>query len=116
MCGIVGYIGNRPVLPVLIDGLKKLEYRGYDSAGIALLEEDGINIAKTKGKVHDLQKMVQGINSGASIGIAHTRWATHGVPNSTNAHPHTDCSGKIALVHNGSAGPPHRRTEQQQPA
>ena len=101
MCGIVGYIGNRPVLPVLVDGLKKLEYRGYDSAGIALLEKDRINIAKTKGKVHDLQKMVQGLESEAKIGIAHTRWATHGEPNSTNAHPHTDGSGNIALVHNG---------------
>jgi len=101
MCGIVGYIGNRPVLPVLIDGLKKLEYRGYDSAGIALLEEEGIDIAKTRGKVHELQKMVQGRKSEAKIGIAHTRWATHGEPNSINAHPHTDSSGNIALVHNG---------------
>jgi glucosamine--fructose-6-phosphate aminotransferase (isomerizing) len=101
MCGIVGYIGNRPVLPVLIDGLKKLEYRGYDSAGIALLEEEGIDIAKTKGKVQELQKIAQGRKSEAKIGIAHTRWATHGEPNSINAHPHTDSSGNIALVHNG---------------
>jgi glucosamine--fructose-6-phosphate aminotransferase (isomerizing) len=101
MCGIVGYIGNRSVLPVLIDGLKKLEYRGYDSAGIALLEGDRIHISKTKGKVQDLQKMVQGLTSQAKIGIAHTRWATHGEPNSINAHPHTDGSGDIALVHNG---------------
>jgi glucosamine--fructose-6-phosphate aminotransferase (isomerizing) len=101
MCGIVGYIGNRSVLPVLIDGLKKLEYRGYDSAGIALLEGDHIHISKTKGKVQDLQKMVQGLTSHAKIGIAHTRWATHGEPNSINAHPHMDGSGDIALVHNG---------------
>ena len=101
MCGIVGYIGNRSVLPVLMDGLKKLEYRGYDSAGIALLEGDRIHISKTKGKVQDLQKMVQGLTSQAKIGIAHTRWATHGEPNSINAHPHTDGSGDIALVHNG---------------
>ena len=101
MCGIVGYIGSRAVLPVLIDGLKKLEYRGYDSAGIALLEGHGIEISKTKGKVQELQKMVQGHASDASIGIAHTRWATHGEPNRINAHPHTDGSGNIALVHNG---------------
>jgi glucosamine--fructose-6-phosphate aminotransferase (isomerizing) len=101
MCGIVGYIGNRSVLPVLIDGLKKLEYRGYDSAGIALLERDRIHISKTKGKVQDLQKMVRGLTSQAKIGIAHTRWATHGEPNSINAHPHTDESGDTALVHNG---------------
>ena len=101
MCGIVGYIGNRSVLPVLMDGLKKLEYRGYDSAGIALLEGNRIHISKTKGKVQDLQKMVQGLTSQAKIGIAHTRWATHGEPNSINAHPHTDGSGDIALVHNG---------------
>jgi glucosamine--fructose-6-phosphate aminotransferase (isomerizing) len=101
MCGIVGYIGSRPVLPVLIDGLKKLEYRGYDSAGIALLEGHGIEISKTRGKVQELQKMVQDHASDAKIGIAHTRWATHGEPNSVNAHPHTDGSGNIALVHNG---------------
>ncbi len=101
MCGIVGYIGNRAVIPVLLEGLKKLEYRGYDSAGIALLEGQHIRITKTKGKVGDLQKMIQNQSFKAKLGIAHTRWATHGEPNSINAHPHTDGSGDIALVHNG---------------
>jgi glucosamine--fructose-6-phosphate aminotransferase (isomerizing) len=101
MCGIIGYIGYRAVIPVLIDGLKKLEYRGYDSAGMALLEDDGIAITKTEGKVADLQRMVKDRKSKASLGIAHTRWATHGEPNSTNAHPHTDGTGDIVIVHNG---------------
>ena len=101
MCGIVGYIGNRAIIPLLLEGLKKLEYRGYDSAGIALLEKGEISIVKTAGKVSDLQRMVRGRTSDAHIGIAHTRWATHGEPNSANAHPHTDGSGDIAIVHNG---------------
>ncbi len=100
MCGIVGYIGNRAAIPVLIDGLKKLEYRGYDSAGLALYDEE-IVIKKTEGKVAELEKLVKTMDSSAKIGIAHTRWATHGEPNKKNAHPHTDCTGDLAIVHNG---------------
>jgi glucosamine--fructose-6-phosphate aminotransferase (isomerizing) len=101
MCGIVGYIGNRVAIPVLLDGLHRLEYRGYDSAGMALIENGDIVIKKTKGKVSELQRMVKNMRSDARLGIAHTRWATHGEPNSTNAHPHTDGSGDLAIVHNG---------------
>jgi len=101
MCGIVGYIGNRIAVPVLLDGLKRLEYRGYDSAGLAVLEDGNIEIIKTKGKVSDLASIVNKKDYKGVLGIAHTRWATHGEPNIINAHPHVDCSGKIALVHNG---------------
>lgn len=101
MCGIVGYTGRREALSVLIDGLKRLEYRGYDSAGIALFEDGEIIIKKTKGKVSDLQNILIDIKTPAYTGIAHTRWATHGEPNSINAHPHSDCKGEIVLVHNG---------------
>jgi glucosamine--fructose-6-phosphate aminotransferase (isomerizing) len=101
MCGIVGYIGDRVAIPVLLDGLHRLEYRGYDSAGMALIQKSGIVIKKTKGKVSELQRMVKNMRSDAKLGIAHTRWATHGEPNSINAHPHTDGSGDLAIVHNG---------------
>ena len=101
MCGIVGYIGNRVAIPVLLDGLKRLEYRGYDSAGIAILENQRIEAIKTQGKVSDLETIIGKKNYNGKLGIAHTRWATHGEPNSLNAHPHLDCTGKIALVHNG---------------
>jgi len=101
MCGIVGYIGKGCSIPVLIDGLKRLEYRGYDSAGLAVLENGKIVIEKTKGKVLELEKLVSKKNYTSSVGIAHTRWATHGEPNNTNAHPHADCSGELAIVHNG---------------
>ncbi len=102
MCGIVGYIGKRQAYPILIKGLKRLEYRGYDSAGIALItESSGLQVYKTKGKVADLEQHVTGKDITGSIGIAHTRWATHGEPNSTNAHPHISNSGKLALIHNG---------------
>jgi glucosamine--fructose-6-phosphate aminotransferase (isomerizing) len=101
MCGIVGYIGRRTALPVLLDGLKRLEYRGYDSAGLALLEDGKVTVQKTKGKVSVLEEMVQDLPTAATVGIAHTRWATHGEPNSVNAHPHLDHNGRIALVHNG---------------
>ncbi len=101
MCGIVGYIGSRVAVPVLLDGLKKLEYRGYDSAGIATLEKNRIVIKKTEGKISALQKLMRGLSTAATSGIAHTRWATHGEPNSKNAHPHTDCRKEIAIVHNG---------------
>lgn len=101
MCGIVGYTGRREALPVLLDGLKRLEYRGYDSAGIALFKNGEIIIKKTKGKVAELEKALNDIKTSANTGIAHTRWATHGEPNIINAHPHSDCTGEIVLVHNG---------------
>lgn len=101
MCGIVGYIGKRDVFPILIKGLKRLEYRGYDSAGVALLN-DSLQVYKKAGKVSDLEDFVATQNlTSASIGIGHTRWATHGEPNDRNAHPHLSQDGKIALIHNG---------------
>ncbi len=102
MCGIVGYIGKKEALPVLISGLRKLEYRGYDSAGVALLFGGKIHIRKTKGKINDLMHVVEGNPlPKANIGIAHTRWATHGAPNEVNSHPHSSCDKKITVVHNG---------------
>jgi glucosamine--fructose-6-phosphate aminotransferase (isomerizing) len=101
MCGIVGYIGSKPCLPVLLEGLSRLEYRGYDSAGLAYIENDRVAIHKTKGKVAVLEEMVKNITCAATLGIAHTRWATHGEPNTVNAHPHLDGNGEIAVVHNG---------------
>ncbi|MGP8216932.1 MAG: glutamine--fructose-6-phosphate transaminase (isomerizing) [Bacteroidia bacterium] len=100
MCGIVGYIGNKEAYPILIKGLHRLEYRGYDSAGIALLN-GGLNVYKCKGKVADLEKFAKDKNKTGNIGIAHTRWATHGEPNDVNAHPHYSQSGDIVLIHNG---------------
>ncbi len=101
MCGIIGYIGKRVASHVLISGLKRMEYRGYDSAGIALLENNVIETIKKKGKVSDLEKEFDPNDYSATIGIAHTRWATHGFPNDINAHPHSDNSGNISIVHNG---------------
>jgi glucosamine--fructose-6-phosphate aminotransferase (isomerizing) len=101
MCGIVGYIGNKPAYDILINGLKKLEYRGYDSSGIMIFDEKKL-VKKTKGKVTDLENLFTNSNEKkGSIGIGHTRWATHGPPNKTNSHPHTSNSGEITLVHNG---------------
>ena len=102
MCGIVGYVGNKDAYSILIKGLHRLEYRGYDSAGIALIQnEDVVSIYKCKGKVSDLENHCQGKNITGSIGLAHTRWATHGEPNNENAHPHFSNDGKMALIHNG---------------
>ena len=102
MCGIVAYVGHQEAYPILIDGLKRLEYRGYDSAGVALLNaKDELNVYKAKGKVSDLEASVAGKDISGHIGIAHTRWATHGEPNQTNAHPHLSNSGNMALIHNG---------------
>ncbi|MDC1068727.1 glutamine--fructose-6-phosphate transaminase (isomerizing) [Candidatus Kapabacteria bacterium] len=101
MCGIVGYIGKRKASEILINGLKRLEYRGYDSSGVALYENDKINILKQQGKVNQLDRMIPHDMVKSNIGIAHTRWATHGFPNYENAHPHTDNSKEIAIVHNG---------------
>lgn len=101
MCGIVGYIGSRDVYPILIEGLSALEYRGYDSAGVAIVGDGKLNIAKDKGKVDNLRQLVERKPLSGTLGIAHTRWATHGAPSKNNAHPHTDKSGRIAMVHNG---------------
>ena len=102
MCGIVGYIGKRKAYPILIKGLKRLEYRGYDSAGVAIISDDRqLNVYKTKGKVSDLENFVTQKDISGTIGIAHTRWATHGEPCSANAHPHYSSSEKLALIHNG---------------
>jgi len=102
MCGIIGYIGNRPAVPLLLEGLRRLEYRGYDSAGLTVAVDGRLETRKTAGKIADLEALVRknGVTS-AGLGIAHTRWATHGPPTTTNAHPHVDCSGEIAIVHNG---------------
>jgi len=101
MCGIVAYFGNKPAQPILIEGLKRLEYRGYDSAGVALLENGTFQVTKSPGRISNLEEMLAGRQSPATLGIGHTRWATHGRPNQVNAHPHVDCTGKIAVVHNG---------------
>ena len=101
MCGIVGYIGHRDAYPIITNGLKRLEYRGYDSAGIALYNGNGLELFKTKGKVAQLEVISKKRSSNAHIGIGHTRWATHGVPSDINAHPHTSNSGDLVLIHNG---------------
>ena len=101
MCGIVGYIGDKPAFPILLKGLKRLEYRGYDSAGVALLEADRLDILKKKGKVSELEKLTGSNSYASSIGIGHTRWATHGEPSDKNAHPHYSNDQKLAIIHNG---------------
>jgi len=101
MCGIVAYLGHKPAQPILVEGLKRLEYRGYDSAGVALLDGGAINVRKTAGRISVLEEILEEASSYDTLGIGHTRWATHGVPNTTNAHPHLDHTGKIAVVHNG---------------
>ena len=102
MCGIVGYVGPNDALPILMNGLKRLEYRGYDSAGIALLCKDNLMVAKSAGKIIKLEEAISDIDiNHCHHGIAHTRWATHGEPTQLNAHPHTDNSEEFALVHNG---------------
>lgn len=101
MCGIVGYIGNQKATPILLNGLSKLEYRGYDSAGIAVLENNKILVTKDKGRVKNLEDLLKDHSNEATIGIAHTRWATHGKPSRINSHPHLDNSGKFSVVHNG---------------
>ena len=101
MCGIVGYIGHREAFPIIIKGLQRLEYRGYDSAGIALYDGNQINLSKTKGKVEDLKNKAKSISQAGTIGIGHTRWATHGVPNDVNSHPHYSNSGDLVIIHKG---------------
>lgn len=102
MCGIVGYIGHREAYPIIIKGLKRLEYRGYDSAGIMLYDGESMKVSKTKGKVSDLEEKAKEITINGNIGIGHTRWATHGVPNDVNSHPHLSNSGDLVIIHNGS--------------
>src|SRR5207249_6277203 len=101
MCGIVGYIGHKLARPILIEGLKRLEYRGYDSSGLALLEDGGVRVIRSAGRISTLEAKLDNIPTEATLGIAHTRWATHGVPSEANAHPHSALNGRIALVHNG---------------
>ncbi|MDI6879770.1 MAG: glutamine--fructose-6-phosphate transaminase (isomerizing) [Desulfitobacteriaceae bacterium] len=101
MCGIVGYIGKQTAIPILVEGLKKLEYRGYDSAGVAVLDQDGIFVCKSVGKLVALEDKLGDEYPSTSMGIGHTRWATHGRPSDLNAHPHSDCAGDFAVVHNG---------------
>ncbi|MBM3329847.1 MAG: glutamine--fructose-6-phosphate transaminase (isomerizing) [Calditrichaeota bacterium] len=101
MCGIIGYVGHRSATPILVNGLKRMEYRGYDSAGIAVVNNGSMQITKVGGKISGLVERINGSMSEGSIGIGHTRWATHGEPNEINAHPHTDCTGRIVLIHNG---------------
>jgi glutamine---fructose-6-phosphate transaminase (isomerizing) len=101
MCGIVGYTGSRQAAPLLLEGLKRLEYRGYDSAGIAVVEDGRVDVYKAAGKISVLEKELGKVLPTGRTGIGHTRWATHGAPNTVNAHPHTDCGGTVALIHNG---------------
>ena len=101
MCGIIGYLGPKPIVPILIDGLKKLEYRGYDSAGIALVKNGDVEIRRSAGKLNRLEQVIATNPIDGEYGVGHTRWATHGRPTEENAHPHRDCTGKIVVVHNG---------------
>lgn len=102
MCGIIGYVGKKAASPVLLEGLRRLEYRGYDSAGVALLHEADLHVSKKKGRIDEgIARELQTNPAAGATGIAHTRWATHGPPSDENSHPHLDQSGKIAVVHNG---------------
>jgi glucosamine--fructose-6-phosphate aminotransferase (isomerizing) len=101
MCGIIGYLGSKPVVPVLIDGLRRMEYRGYDSAGVALVSPEGIELRRSAGKLINLENAIRTEPLDGVYGVGHTRWATHGRPTEENAHPHRDCTGKIVVVHNG---------------
>jgi glucosamine--fructose-6-phosphate aminotransferase (isomerizing) len=101
MCGIIGYIGSRQASPILLDGLRRLEYRGYDSAGMALQNGNGMEVLRRAGRIDNLKQLVNERNPQSLAGISHTRWATHGPPTDKNAHPHRDQSGNLAIVHNG---------------
>jgi len=101
MCGIVGYVGHKKVVPVLLEGLKRLEYRGYDSAGLAILQQDRIVVHRSAGKLKELENVLWGRDFSGEVGLGHTRWATHGRPTENNAHPHSDCTGDLVVVHNG---------------
>ena len=99
MCGIIGYIGSKPVVPVLLDGLRRMEYRGYDSAGVALVSPEGIALRRSAGKLANLERLLLGSPLKGTAGIGHTRWATHGRPSDVNAHPHR--AGQVVVIHNG---------------
>ena len=101
MCGIVGYVGHKKVVPILLEGLKRLEYRGYDSAGLAILQQDRIVLYRSVGKIKELENVLWGRDLSGEVGLGHTRWATHGQPTEENAHPHSDCTGDLVVVHNG---------------
>jgi glucosamine--fructose-6-phosphate aminotransferase (isomerizing) len=101
MCGIIGYVGQAEATPILIDGLRRLEYRGYDSAGVALIKDGELQIRKCAGRINTLAQLIQQDPPRGSIGLGHTRWATHGGVTDANAHPHVDQSGRLALIHNG---------------
>src|SRR5436190_1353466 len=101
MCGIIGYIGPKDVVPVLIDGLRRLEYRGYDSAGVAVVKNGCVDLRRSAGKLANLETVIGSSPIDGDYGVGHTRWATHGRPTEENAHPHRDCTGKIVVVHNG---------------
>ena len=101
MCGIVGYIGDKQVVPVLVEGLRKLEYRGYDSAGVAVVRTEGIEVRRSAGKLSRLEDVLRTTPLAGDYGIGHTRWATHGRPTEENAHPHRDDTGRTVVVHNG---------------
>src|ERR671914_2135757 len=101
MCGIIGYIGSKQLVPILIDGLRRLEYRGYDSAGVAVVRDGCIELRRSAGKLARLEEVIAGNPLEGEYGIGHTRWATHGRPTEENAHPHRDCTGRIVVVHNG---------------
>src|SRR5437667_9522298 len=101
MCGIVGYVGDKSAVGIIVDGLKRLEYRGYDSAGVAVLDADGLQVRRAPGRLKALESVLREKPLAGSVGIGHTRWATHGRPSEENAHPHTDCGGGLVVVHNG---------------
>src|SRR5437868_15352950 len=101
MCGIIGYIGSKDVVPVLIEGLRRLEYRGYDSAGVAVVRDGAIDLRRSAGKLSNLEQVIRIDPIDGDYGVGHTRWATHGRPTEENAHPHRDCTGKVVVVHNG---------------
>src|SRR5206468_2815960 len=101
MCGIIGYIGPKEVVPVLIDGLRRLDYRGYDSAGVAVVHDGAVELRRSAGKLSRLEDVITLNPISGDYGVGHTRWATHGRPTEENAHPHRDCTGKIVVVHNG---------------
>jgi glucosamine--fructose-6-phosphate aminotransferase (isomerizing) len=101
MSGIIGYIGNKRVVPVLLEGLQRLQYRGYDSAGLAVIKDDALQIRRAPGKLRILEEVIRLRPMDGAYGIGHTRWATHGAPTEENAHPHRDCHGTVVVVHNG---------------
>src|SRR5437660_9758338 len=101
MCGIVGYVGDKSAVGIIVGGLRRLEYRGYDSAGVAVLDADGMQVRRAPGRLKALESVLREKPVTGCIGIGHTRWATHGRPSEENAHPHTDCEGNLVVVHNG---------------